>query len=379
MRIAPERISTLHSARAAWGAAVFLAALAACGPLDGPDGRVLLHPEGDVLAAGEDVRVADSVPGDAMVAGGSVVFDGVVGGSYVGAGGEQEIRGRVDGSVRAAGGTVLVSGEVGRNVTIAGGTLEVEPEARIARNAYLAGGTVRMEGAVDGDLYVGAGEVVLDGRVGGDVRVEAERLTIGPNARLEGDLRYRLGDGVADIDPGARIVGQVEALASRGDDGRGTGVAFALLRLLAFLVTGAVLVALFPATVSTLGSRMGRRVGASLGFGALAALAVPLAVLIAAVTLVGLPLAAITALLFAVTLYLAPVVPAVWIGSALLAGQEHPARPEALKRFLVGGPIVAVAMLLPWLGLLARLLVGALGLGAVVVTLFAKNRAHENL
>lgn len=367
-----------------WSAAALalttLMLTAGCGvPGEMLDERVLLRPNGDVLAAGDEVRIQDSVPGDAMAAGGTILFDGVVGGSYVGAAGEQDVRGRIDGSVRAAGGTVRIGAEVGRNVTVAGGTLELEPMSRVGGNAYLAGGSVLLDGAVDGALYVGAGEVVLDGVVGGDVRVEAERLTLGPNARLGGDLRFRTEGGVADIDAAAQVAGATEALAPREDTGPGAGLIFAVLRILAFLVTGTVLVALFPGALRELESRLGERVGASLGFGALAVLAVPLAVVLVAVTLVGLPVAAIAAVLFGVLLYLAPVVPAVWLGDALLGDHEPSVRSEALKRFLVGGPIVAIAMLVPFAGFLVRLVVVALGVGAVALTLFASNPKPETI
>jgi cytoskeletal protein CcmA (bactofilin family) len=334
-----------------------------------------LRPNGDVLAAGEDVRIADSVPGDAMAAGGSIVFDGVLGGSYVGAGGDQEIRGRIDGSVRAAGGTVIVAADVGRNATLVGGTLTLGREANVQRNAYLAGGRVRMDGSVDGDLYVGAGQVVLDGVVAGDVRVEAERLTLGPKARVGGDLRYRTEEGVAEIDPAARITGKTEALEPREDHRPVLGIWWSVFRVLAFLVTGTVLVALFPTTLATLGSTMGRRAGASLGFGALTVVAVPLAAAITAVTILGLPLAAMAAVLFGVSLYLAPVIPSLWIGDTLLSGREASARRKALERFFLGGLIVAIVVLLPWIGLLTRLVVVLLGLGAVALTLFGPREA----
>lgn len=370
----------LRRGAAALGLTMLLVAAAGCGvPGEMFGDRMLLRPNGDILAAGEDVRIQDSVPGDVMAAGGTVVFDGVVGGSYVGAGGEQDVRGRIDGSVRAVGGTVRVAADIGRNVTIAGGTLELEPAGHIGGNAYLAGGTVLLDGAVDGALYVGAGEVVLDGVVGGDVRVEAERLTLGPNARVGGDLRYRTAEGVADIAAQAQVAGETEALAPREDDGPGAAIVFSVLRFLAFLVTGTVLVTLFPGALRDLESRLGERVGAALGFGVLAVLVVPLAVLLAAVTLVGLPLAAIAAVLFGTVLYLAPVVPAVWLGDALMGDHEPSVRSEALKRFLVGGPIVAIAMLVPIAGFLVRLVVVALGVGAVVLALFTSEPSPKTI
>lgn len=355
-------------------------ALAACGRVgQGLDERsLLLHPNGDVLSAGSDVQLSDSVPGDAMMAGGSVVFDGFTGGSYLGGGGSQEVGGHIEGSARVAGGSVEFSASVGRNVTLAGGSVEVERAAQIDRNAYLAGGSVQVEGTVEGDMYVGGREVVLNGAVGGDVRVEAERLTVGPDARLSGDLRYRTADGTADIDPAAQIAGSSQALAPREEPGPAGAIVRRLLRLLAFLLTGTVLVALLPDTIQALSVKIAARPGAALGAGLLGLLLVPIGAVVAAVTVLGLPIAAITGALFAIALYLTPVVPAAWLGSALLgAGAESPSidRAGEVKRFLLGGLILGVAMLLPWLGWLARLVAVALGLGALALALFGPERS----
>src|SRR5690242_21414797 len=72
---------------------------------------------GDVLGAGETVRIADSVPGDAMLAGGQLNFSGATGGDYLGVGGSQVITGRIHGSARVAGGEIRVAGPIERNVT----------------------------------------------------------------------------------------------------------------------------------------------------------------------------------------------------------------------------------------------------------------------
>jgi len=328
--------------------------------------RVLLHPRGDVLAVGPDVQLQEAVSGDAMAAGGSVVFDGFVGGSYLGAGGEQDVRGRIDGSIRAVGGTVRLGADVGRNVTAAGGNVTLEPEGHVVGNAYVAGGTVRLAGLVDGDVYVGAREVILDAEVGGDVRVEAERLSVGPDARIAGGLRYRTGDAGADIDVQARIAGPIEELPPREAPRPGSGLGFALFRLLAFLATGTVLVALFPAAVRGVVSGLPTGWAASLGYGTLTLLAVPLAVMVTAVTIVGLPLAVITALLFAMALYVAPVLPATWLGETLLTSAGTTPRWAAVRSFLLGGTILGITMLVPLLGLLARLAAMLLGFGAVV-------------
>ncbi|HET9948889.1 MAG TPA: polymer-forming cytoskeletal protein [Longimicrobiales bacterium] len=360
-------------------AGLALAGTLACGAMDmAPEGgRVMLHPGGDVLAGGEEVVITDSVPGDAMAAGRTIAFDGYLGGSYVGAGADQVVSGRVDGSVRAAGADVRVEASVGRNVTLAGADVELASASRVERNAYLAGSTIRIAGEVAGHAYVGGNEVEVDGVIGGDLRVEAARLTIGPGARIAGDVRYRTEPGGAAIDPGATIEGQIQELPPREEPEEGSGVGWYALRLLGFLAAGLLLVAAFPRAAGTLAGTMRARPGASIGFGLVALIAAPIAIGIVAVTLIGIPAALILAGLYAAFLYLAPVVPAVWLGDELLR-RERVGRPRGtqVKRFLAGGLVLAFAMLLPWVGWPVRALAVCLGLGALVLAL-TRGRPEE--
>ena len=199
-----------------------------------------------------------------MIFGETTTFDGEAGGSAVAAGRDVEIRGRVDGSVRAAGATVSVHAVVGRNVTAAGGRVHLDRETVVAGNAFLAGGEVVMDGTVEGDLYLGAGSVLVNGVVGGDVRVEANTLRLGPDARIGGELRYRLDESGAFVpDASAEVTGSTRALTRREAEGPHFGVMVG--RVLAFLLAGAVLVALMPGTLAALADPIGRRPGAAIG------------------------------------------------------------------------------------------------------------------
>jgi hypothetical protein len=344
-----------------------------CGPQDpGRKDVFLRRPDGDVLSAGSVVDVSDSVTGDAMLVGASVEYSGLVGGSYLGAGGVQEVDGGVEGSARVVAGTIRLGASVGRNVTLVGGNVLLQREAVVEHNAYLAGGFVRVEGVVRGDLYVGAQEVVLDGVIEGDARVEAARLTVGPAARIRGDLRYRVESDGTSIDSQATVEGDVVALANEVDIRRKIG--FSILRVLAFLLCGGAMTALFPGTVSAWVAPVRQRPVAALGVGLLWIVGAPLFILALVVTLVGLPLALLLAGVYGVSIYLAPAVPAIWLGELLLPGRNGAETKDGLRAFLVGGPLVAVAIMLPWAGVVLRLVVGLLGLGAMVLTIVGRSR-----
>ncbi|HSM59876.1 MAG TPA: hypothetical protein VK849_03720 [Longimicrobiales bacterium] len=342
---------------------------AACGREPTRDELRLFRPDGDLLASGPSVAVSDTVAGDVMLAGGTVEFSGSAEGSYLGAGWAQRVRGRIAGSARAAGGEVRLGSDVGRNVTAAGRSVVLEPSGSVGRNAYLAGNRVLVEGSVAGDLRAAGGEIVLDGHVAGDVEVEGRTLVVGREARIDGRLRSRVDQGRASIDPRAALGGEVEALPPP-PEADGTGL-FAVLRLTAFVLAGAVLVLLFPGTLRSLAETLERRPGASLGWGLLWVLLAPLGVGLAALTLVGLPVALIGASLYAITLYVAPVVPGLWLGGEMLGRRfaDGGTRVPGLRPFLVGGVVLAFASLLPWVGFPVRLGATCLGLGAAFLRL----------
>lgn len=346
---------------------------ASCGaPTSGPWApEVGLHPGGDVVAAGGEIIIRDSVPGDVMAVGESTDFAGYVGGSYLSAARDVEVGGRVDGSVRAMGGSVRIETDVGRNVTLAGGSVELAEAAHVAGNAYLAGGSVRLDGTVDGNAYVGSGDVVVGGTVAGDLRVEGSTLRIEPGARILGELRYRLdADGTAAVATDAEI-GSVLELAARDDGGPDLG--FYVLRILAFLVCGALVIALLQRMASDTVATAVRRPGAALGIGLLWFFLAPAAAVAVGVTLVGAPVAVLLLGMYAASLYLAPIVPALWIGREIVRA-DLDRTGEALKAFAVGGALVALAIVLPWVGFLARALAVFLGSGAILLTLNDRRR-----
>ena len=317
---------------------------------------------GDRLAAGMDVSVADSVAGDLMATGAAVSVSGPVGGDFLSAGGSVTASGPVAGSVRAAGGEVTVAGSVGRNVTLAGGSVRLAPGGRVEGNAYLAGGEIVIEGTVAGQVRVSGQTVRVLGRIDGPVEVTAERVVVGSRARLEGGLTHT-SPGPAEVAHGARIAGTVTHRPA-GDPGPLASWVGRLLRVAAFLFTGGVLVALFPGAFDRLRDTLEERPGPSLGLGLAALVALPIALLLLAVTVLGLPLVLIGGSLFGGALYVARAVAAVWLGDRLLA--RGPGRGARIAAFLVGGALLALAGLLPWVGWVVTLLATLAGLGAAV-------------
>jgi hypothetical protein len=354
------------------GTALIVSTLS-CAKSEKPQNELTRHGE-DVIAAGSTPTVMDSVPGDAILAGGDASFGGVTGGDYLGAGGKQAITGRIHGSLRAAAAEIHVAAVIDRNATIMAGSVELDSAAIIARNAYIVGGTIQANGTVQEGLLAYGGAITLDGVVGRDVEVTGGTLRVGPHARIAGNLRYRVPAGKVHIDPAAHITGTVTALPVSN-----WGPLWRVLWILGFLLVGAVVVALFPRFMADAAETLPEHPGLSalvgLGWGIL----VPLAIVVAAITVVGLPLAFLTAAVYVVLVCVASVPFAIWLGRLLLGARARGGLEGTLINFLVGGFFLFVAGIIPVVGGWVSLIAGVLGLGTILLEVQAlrANRVHS--
>jgi cytoskeletal protein CcmA (bactofilin family) len=324
----------------------------------------------DVFRAGDRVVFADTVTGDALLTGGEVELQGSVGGDVAAAGGEVAIDGDVGQDLYAAGGRVDVRGKVSGSARLAGGDVEIAESASIADGVSIGGGEVRVRGHIGRYLQVAGGDVRIDGRVDGDVNVSSGRLSVGPDAVIAGRLTHR-GPRQPDIDSGAQIVGGVDHVAKRRDGnvaGRVFG-AFAFVWWLGWTLIGVLLIALLPQATRTITDGIRARPGASalLGFAFLCL--VPIAILITAITLIGIPLAILLALVYVLLLplgYLSAVAAAV---DALLPRVRKAGPPTTLMRvgaFVLAAVVIYLVTRIDFVGGLVAFALLIVGLGGLV-------------
>ena len=81
-------------------------------------------------------------------------------------------------------------------------------KAEVAHDVVVVDGDVSVNGRVSGDLVVISGKLSIAGSVQGDVVTIADQASIGPGARVGGDVRY--ADREPMVASGARVGGNVE-------------------------------------------------------------------------------------------------------------------------------------------------------------------------
>lgn len=338
---------------------------------------------GDQYLAGATVDVHGQVTGDLTMAGLQAGLDGIVDGDVTATGLIVHVGGVVGDDVVALGGRVIVQGWVGDGLLVGGGDVSLTRGTRVGGNAMLAGRRVVDLGDVAGNLDVAGAYVEIDGDVEGKVRIRAEDVVIGPKARLAGDLVV-LGSNPPRISPGARIGGKVTVTSGTSPTAGDivTSLAREVLIQLGMLLVAGLFLLLAPGLAREAAAMEWRRpwLAETLGVGAVVGL--PIAAVLLALTLVGLPAALALASAWVLLVLAGYVATAICLGTWLRARTRR-SPPEPLPWERLAWTLLVLLLLrgvaeVPWVGWLAPVAATLAGAGAVAgAARLARERARE--
>ena len=328
-------------------------------PVTVPAGETL---DDTLVVAGNSVVVDGTVTGDLIAFVRSVTIRGTVKGNVISFAQRVEVEGNVEGSVMGFGQSVQTRGQVARNVYAFAQTASIGRSSRIEGNATVFAGQSDIEGTIGKDAYTAAGSVNV----------------LAP-AHVAGKLTARVNkaDNVH-IESGSTILGKTDIRVRQPVPSRYSTLSFYVWQtiwLAAAFLTGLLLFWLVPA-FSRVPLETSRDLLLAAGVGFLAVIAPPIAAIVAAMTLIGLPLGLITLALWLAAGYLAKIVIAGFLGRSLLTRGGDTQAPAAL--ILVAGLVpVFIAINLPYIGGLVGFLLTTLGLGSLVITTYQMPRGRH--
>lgn len=322
----------------------------------------------DLYIAGGNVSSAGSLRADLVAAGGNVVVNGDVTGDATVAGGAITILGNVGDDVRAAGGNILVQGAVGGDVAFGAGQAVLGGPG-IGGDVLGGGGTVRLDAPVVGDVRIGGGDVYLNSTIGGNVEVYAEKLTLGENARIEGNLSYTAVAGVS-MEEGAVVSGETNFKKRDGAISVGGVVAivsFALLgTMLAQLAAGLLLGLVFRRYAVRIVENASEHPLLEVGRGLVVFIVLPIFSIILLSSVIGVPLGMLGLFTFgALFMYLWIMTPVV-LGSFAYRSFFGGDFSVSWKTILLGVFIYTLLGIIPIVGWLVQILLVLLTLGTTV-------------
>lgn len=310
-----------------------------------------------------------------------------------------------------AGRDVAVESRIEGDLTATGISVVVSPDTEIGGNAWIASRRAALQGVVRGNLDLRVQDALINGLIEGDVSFVGMKLSLGPEAVIEGDLSYLAGHD-AEIDAAAQIKGTIsqQMMGFGGQinkpgvdvpgedelggsdpappiwDGRegwprhgwyfedhrrfwpGYGLSASGAVILGFLAALISFVA--PSWTRAVQRVMDKAPAASFLMGVAWLIAVPFAAVVMALTVVGLPLAVFLLGLYALG-FLAGLIAAILVIGGWIVGLfGQRVRPDGGPRILVvvlGVLVLWGAVSLPWAGGLAWALIVTGGVGALLM------------
>lgn len=286
----------------------------------------------DLYIAGGTVTINAPVQGDLIIAGGTIVINDTVANDILLAGGNVTFNGFVGDDIRCAGGNIRISKNVAGDIVLAGGTVIIEKGVTIG-GLIASGGNVTIHGNVAGEIKGAFGELILNGDVakgidcrggsiavnggiGGKTVLAARNINISSNATFNDDVHYWNKNGSLDFkqslnnhkavfDPSLRISsGEWYFLGAATVLGLlwYIGMAWLMIMLVQYL---------FSATMKKAANTVFGSSLKSLATGFLFFIVVPVAAVIAFVTLIGLPVALLLLFSYIVLILFATVITSV--------------------------------------------------------------------
>ncbi|CEA09408.1 hypothetical protein BN1051_02778 [Arthrobacter saudimassiliensis] len=316
------------------------------GGTDGGDGT------GPQFYSGVTVDVSDNVSGDVYASGQTITIDGDVTGDIIAAGQTITINGNIDGNVRLAGQDITINGAVSRSGTLFGSDIEVSGSGSFGEDLVGAGQDIDIAGTVGRDVEVGVGSLTIDGTVGGNLSYSSNEEADIADGAVAGTVDRSVPQTAPEPTAGERFVGWL------------LGLLYALVALSIITVLSAWL---FPRLLHRVTDQLIPRPWKALLVGFVAAVAVPVGVLLALITVIGIPLALSWLLVWTVLTLATFVFGAYYIGRLVFRGRQHP-----VVKALVGGVILIVALHIPWLNIVVWLAMVFFGLGAQLLAIYER-------
>ena len=272
---------------------------------------------------------------------------------------------------------IIIQGDYEKDLFAIGNEINISSKASLARDAYILGNVVRLSTDIPGTVFVAGNKISLENiTIGGDLRIAASELEILGDVKITGAFVYN-----QDIN----IVGNDSITAGTTEPyhpitwglrlGEGSKIITAILNLAASIVVAIVFILIAKKFFTNLKKEVNtvdaKIVLKNFGFGLLTMIVVPILSVLLAITIIGLPAAAILLLAFVIAVALSTTVTAAFVGNKIL-----PKRGTVFTTTLV---LIALALieLIPYVGPFCCSLAAIFGLGIIVRMLFRKQKVVE--
>ncbi len=321
--------------------------------------------EGDLFAGAGTITIDGIVTGDLFFGGNTIIINGEVRGDIIGGGNSFILNGIAGDDIRVWCASVTINGKINKSLTAMGSNIALTSNAIVGRDALIGGGTITINGKILGESKVNAETIEISGEIT-KTALTGKEIILHPSTRIYGNLEYRAKK--FEKKEGVFIEGKVKKLPFKKKKSKWLSwkfYAFKLLFMIGAIIIGIALIKLFPKLTRTTSEQI-RHYWKSLGIGFLVLICFPIAAGIAAITVIGIPLAVILLFFYFLFLYIGKIFVSLVIGEEILKSRGS----ASLWALIVGMVIFTVFFNIPYAGGIIKLITVILGLGALSVGVY---------
>jgi len=327
--------------------------------------------KGDIFLTGNHIRVDGTVDGDVFAFGQQLDVAGHVTGDVICFAQATRISGQVDGNIRAFTNNITISGNVARNVLTMNEVMNLDPNGKIGHSLTLFAQSVTLDGKIGRDFVGFFTQANLSGFIGGSLQGRGQSLAINSTAEIEGKAQFE-GEKPATVASEAKLASPLEFTKHERHASRERDIWFYFWKLVwtaAFVLLGLVLFGLFPRfAVDTV--EAGEQYGAAFGLGTLVTFGLPIAAVLACITIIGMLLGISTLFLYVFILLCTGIVVGTIVGQWIL-GRTTEFWPLT-GRMALGVLLVRIVTSIPFIGFWAKLAVVLWGVGAISLAVYRR-------
>jgi len=306
---------------------------------------------------------------------GSILLAGQLGNDVWAVGNTISLAGDIQDHARFLARMITINGVVSNSSILAGNSVHLTQTGRMGRDVLVFGENVIMEGNIDGNLTIFGKSVTLAGRCAGNVRVTADDIVVLPQTQITGNLIYSAPAELV-LDKGVvlhgNLIRQAEEISKAE---RKQLISWPSLFLQSWLFAGALCVGalmlfIFPAFLNESAVQIQNSLWKCMAVGFVAVCLVPTACFFLAISLVGLPLALLTAMAFTVLSYLCKIIVALFIGTLITRRKLQ--GPRMFPVMGLGLVLLYAAAGSGLAGSIVSFMIVCLGLGGMILASFAR-------
>ncbi|MDO8522044.1 MAG: hypothetical protein Q7S08_02030 [bacterium] len=328
--------------------------------------------QNDLYLFGGTISSGGTVKGDLILGGGTIVVNGPVSQDILIGGGTISVFSDAGDDVRIGGGNITLAGKVGNDVVVAAGQTQIS--GAVGGDVVWAGGSLNADGSVGGNMKLAGSSATINSHVKGNVTFKGNKLTLGKDAVIDGNLDYKAA-AKAVMEEGAVVKGKTtytEQGGSKKSPVSPAGIlailsAFLFGKFLAALLFALVLGLSFKRCTLALISNATAHPMLEIGRGLIVLIVLPIASVIALITLVGIPFGLLGLLLFGALLLTASAWASVLVGSLVHKQFYKPADYQLTWKTVLSGVLIfSLLGFIPLIGGIAKFVLVLLALGSIV-------------